>query len=199
MKLTRREVLVAGAALPLAARLAQAAPARGGFRYSDLLPDVGLVTSAGERVQFVRDCVRDARVVLGFSYVKCQGSCPATNLVFQKLQQDLAGTAGIRLFSITLDPEHDGPAELAAHARKLNATPQGARAPWEFLTGPKADIEALREALGYRDLDPAVDAVRSNHAAMITFGDDARNVWRALPARLPYATLLRAVRKVVRS
>ena len=169
-------------------------------RRSSLIPDVPLITHDGRSVRFRRDCVRDRVVVLGFMYTTCEGSCPTTTWTFRKLRKDLSPIVGVeaRMLSITLDPEHDGPVELATYARVHGAPYGGGRLmPWDFLTGRPDDIERLRVALGYRDLDPEVDAVRSNHAAMVTFGNDARDRWSSLPIGMRYtqlrASILRAV------
>ena len=57
-------------------------------------------------------------------------------------------------------------------------------AEWLFCTGAEEDVEAIRFALGLYDLDPVLDADRTQHAAVITFGNDRTNRLAALPSGL---------------
>jgi protein SCO1/2 len=161
-----------------------------GSRHSDQIPNVTLFTQSGRAVRLYDDLIRDSQVLLSFMYVRCNGVCPASSQAMQDLREPLRrelGT-GVKLISLTLDPEHDRPAELARYARRFGIShedhPEPGLAPWYFLTGTPEDIEAVRVALGYRDPDPVIDADRSRHAAMFTFGNDLTNRWGTLPVGL---------------
>jgi protein SCO1/2 len=56
-----------------------------------------------------------------------------------ELAHALGERPGIRLVSITVDPEHDSPAVLAEYAGRYGADP----ARWLFLTGERPAIERL--------------------------------------------------------
>ena len=167
-----------------------------GSRHSDSLPDLLLKNQYGAPRRFYSDCIRDQIVVISFMYTRCDGTCPLTSGVLRSLRPQLSSLFGrqLRLISLTLDPLHDTPSELHDYARAYGAP--GAKqplAPWEFLTGTVAQVEQLREALGYKDPDPKLDAIRSNHAAMITFGNDQLNHWSALPVGLAERKLLAGI------
>ena len=87
--------------------------------------------------------------------------------------------AEIELYSITLDPERDSPDVLASYRERMGS-PKG----WTYLTGRYEDIERLRRSLGVYDLDPEIDADRSQHAGIVTFGADAIDRWSALPGEM---------------
>ncbi|WP_435016525.1 DUF420 domain-containing protein [Tundrisphaera sp. TA3] len=76
--------------------------------------------------------------VAAFIFTRCPSSCPRISAVMKSLQQPL-GQAGVRMASITVDPDHDTPAVLADYAKGLGADPNG----WWFLTGPKSDVYDL--------------------------------------------------------
>jgi len=80
-------------------------------------------------------------------------------------------------YSITLDPAKDTPEVLDAYAEAYG-TGEG----WLFLTGDYDDIEDLRYALGIYDPDPIVDADKTQHGAILTFGNEAAAGWGAAPA-----------------
>jgi len=174
-----------------------------GSRHSDQIPNVTLFTQSGRAVRLYDDLVRDSQVLLSFMYVRCNGVCPASSQAMQDLREPLRRElgAGIRLISLTLDPERDRPADLADYAGRFGIRhddqPEPGMAPWYFLTGTAEDIASVRVALGYRDPDPVIDADRSRHAAMFTFGNDLTNRWGTLPVGLNPAQTLSGVLRVL--
>ena len=58
--------------------------------------------------------------------------------VQERLGDDLDG---VRMVSISIDPEHDTPQRLQDYAGRLQAGPQ-----WRFLTGRPADVIAVQKA-----------------------------------------------------
>ena len=170
-------------------------------RISDKLPDVKLRNHEGKEFLFYSDLVADRPVVISFMYVNCQGVCPETTAKVAKVWEALEGKLGaeLNILSITLDPEADTPAALADYAKEnypKNAAER--KSHWHFLTGAKADVEALRKALGFTDPDPAVDADRSQHAAILTFGNDARDRWASLPTGVTEADLVKTISRIAR-
>ena len=72
--------------------------------------------------------MRGHRVALTFIYTRCPSSrlLPADEQAFAVLQDEIRKSAelrDVRLVSVTLDPEFDTPAVLAAHAKTLGADP----------------------------------------------------------------------------
>jgi len=157
------------------------------------VPNVPLLTHTGRAVHFYDDLVRDRLVLVSFMYTRCKGSCPLTLRKLLGVQRLLGEKLGkeVFIFSITLDPENDGPQVLREHAARI-----GARPGWEFLTGRPDDIEALRRGLGFTDPDPVVDADRTQHMGMILLGNDRRARWSALPVGIPAAQIVETVMRV---
>ncbi|HJQ97417.1 MAG TPA: SCO family protein [Candidatus Polarisedimenticolaceae bacterium] len=79
--------------------------------------------------------------IASFFFTRCGSICPALMHNVLKLQDGFAarGIDGVRLVSITVDPENDTPAVLKEYGQILEADP----ARWTFLTGPTDKVEAL--------------------------------------------------------
>jgi protein SCO1/2 len=81
----------------------------------------------------------------------------------------------VTLLSVSLDAERDTPAVLRAYAEAHGVGPG-----WQFLTGKKSDIELLRRKLGAYELDPVLDADRTQHAGIVILGNEPRGRWKAI-------------------
>ena len=189
----------AGALLPRTARASTAPHAEP--RASDRLPDLALVNHRGERVRFYTDLIADRPVVINMMYVNCGGTCPGTSAVLASLWPALDREIGpdLRIISLTLDPQADTPRALASYAAVY--APPGAkelRSDWQFLTGTPADLDAIRRALGLTDPDPAIDADRTQHASLLTFGNDRLNRWASLPVGITEDQMLRTITRILR-
>jgi protein SCO1/2 len=107
-------------------------------------PAVELVDAAGRRVAVAELLAGEGPVMLQFVFTTCPGVCPALSGLFaaahDRLEDD-AALAGVRLVSISIDPEHDTPERLAEYARRFGAGPR-----WTFLTGARDDVLAVQRA-----------------------------------------------------
>ena len=104
--------------------------------------------------------------IASFLFTRCRSSCPRIAAVLKGLQARLAGT-GVRLVSISVDPEHDTPEVLGAFADRYRADPDR----WWFLTGPKAEIYDLilkRFQLGVAEAGPEDQAAGAEAVAHST-------------------------------
>jgi len=110
----------------------------------DPAPEFALVDQAGEPLR-LQD-LRGQAVVLDFIFTRCTGPCPVLTGIQVDLQRALppALRERTRFVSITLDPEHDGPEELAAYARARGADLQD----WSFLTGEPGMVDEVVRAYG---------------------------------------------------
>lgn len=144
-------------------------------------PDIALRTHKGKAVRFYEDLVKDKLVAINFMYLACGATCPTTTLNLVRVQQLLKDRVGRDLFmySITLDPELDTPAELAKYAGSHGVGPG-----WLFLRAEPRDTDLLRRKLGFYDRNPEIDALRSTHAAMIRYGNEPLQLWGAASALL---------------
>jgi protein SCO1/2 len=159
------------------------------------IPNVPVVTHRGEEVRFYDDLVRGKIVVVNFTYTRCRGSCPGTSANLARVQRLLGERAGKDVFmlSLTLDAENDTPEVLARHADALGAGPG-----WTFVTGTKADLERLRQVLGFTDPDPVVDADRTQHAIVVKLGDDRTGRWAAVPGVIAPEQIVDALHRAAR-
>lgn len=66
-------------------------------------------------------------------------------------------------------------------------------APWYFLTAPTDIVENVRRRMGHYDPDPVIDADRTQHASLFTFGNDCTNRWATMPVGLPKDQTLSAL------
>lgn len=183
--MTRRAVLAAsGIAALTATGLASASDRAAGWRTVSAresirrryFPDIVIRTHENKEVRLYEDLVKDKFVTINFMYTNCEGTCPTTthNLVrVQKLLKDRVGR-DLFMYSITLDPVHDSPEALARYARRHGVGPG-----WVFLRAEPADTPILRRRLGFYDADPAADADRSTHTAMVRYGNEPRQLWAA--------------------
>jgi protein SCO1/2 len=144
---------------PLPANTNETALAGGILDVGDVVDDVALVDQADRRRSLTE--WKGTLSVVTFIYTRCPlpDFCPLMDQNFATLQrrvtQDAALRGRVRLISVTLDPEFDTPAVLAAHAAHRHADP----AIWTFLTGDRGTIERFAGHLGVgviRDGSPMV-------------------------------------------
>jgi protein SCO1/2 len=77
--------------------------------------------------------------VADFVFTNCPGPCPRMSSQMHQVQTALAGDAGVRFVSFTVDPARDTPPVLAAYARHFEAAP----GKWFFLTGAAPDLNRM--------------------------------------------------------
>ncbi len=111
------------------------------------VPHVNLVRDDGKIVALPDELDDGRPVVLNFIYTTCTEICPLVSHTLSQLQDKLgADRERVHLVSITIDPEQDTPARLAAYGRKFGAGPE-----WQHYTGTlDASIAAQRAFDAYR-------------------------------------------------
>jgi len=121
--------------------------------------------------------------VAAFVFTRCPSSCPRISAVMKGLQGPL-GDAGVKLVSISVDPEYDTPAVLTRYARGLGAGPDR----WWFLTGREAEIHDLilkrfHISVSRNDRvidDPSIEAVtHSNRLVLVDRGNKVVGVFES--------------------
>jgi protein SCO1 len=125
---------------------------------SDCLPDITLVDQHGQAVSL--SSLKGKPVLFDFVYTTCPGPCLLLTSHMKKIANQLGPALGTeaRIVSITVDPEHDHPAQLLAYAKEFQADIKG----WLFLTGtPKQidDVMARFKLIRQREADGTVDHV----------------------------------------
>lgn len=142
-------------------------------------PNVTLTTHEGTEVRFYQDLIKGKIVLINFMYATCTNSCPTFTANLVRVQRLFGNRIGrdVFMYSISLDPEHDTPEVLSQYVKNYSVQPG-----WTFLTGSTTDITTLRRRLGLRDLDPVIDADKSQHIGVVLYGDERFDRWAACPA-----------------
>ena len=116
--------------------------------------------------------------IASFFFSRCPSICPALMHNVLKLQEGFSarGIEGVRLVSITVDPENDTPPVLQEYGRLLKADP----ARWTFLTGPRDTVEALVVS-GFktpmdREETPPGSAMEIAHTGKVVLVDGAGRI-----------------------
>ena len=138
-------------------------------------PNYTLVSSAGRRVKFYDDLLKDKIVVLSFMYADCRGVCPTIISNLQRVRKILDKNVSkqIYIYSLTLRPEVDTPAKLADVAALHHVEDPN----WLFLTGKPDEVDTLRHLLGFADPNPEVDKDKTKHSGMIRYGNESLTIW----------------------
>lgn len=142
-------------------------------------PNVLLTTHEGKRVRFYDDVISGNKLnVINMMYTQCPDICGGTMVNLERVQSTFGERMGkdVFIWSITLDPRHDKPDVLRRYAQIIGAGPG-----WTFLSGRPTDIERIRRAIGYADLDPVVDKELTQHLGMLRIGNDAVDRWMSTP------------------
>jgi len=134
---------------------------RGGFEVlhtSDCLPDITLADQHGRTVSLAS--LKGKPVLFDFIYTTCPGPCLLLTTQMKRIANRLGPKLGAeaRIVSITVDPEHDHPAQLLAYANGQGADVSG----WLFLTGTPAQVEdvmARFNVIRKREANGTVDHV----------------------------------------
>ena len=106
------------------------------------IPDVTLINQDGKRVRLASLLNSDQPVIVDFIYGTCTTICPVLSAGFINMQNRLAASGQKpRLISITIDPENDSPKVMKDYLKRYRAKPG-----WDFLTGSRADIDAVMKS-----------------------------------------------------
>jgi protein SCO1/2 len=118
-----------------------------GLGPGDQIADAALVDQDGAPMR-VAD-LRGHAAVVSFIYTRCPlpEYCPTIEARLGAVQQAIKADpalAGARVLAVTLDPAHDTPPVLAAHARERHADPSV----WRFASGTGGAIDAFGRQFG---------------------------------------------------
>ncbi len=118
------------------------------LRPGEVVPNFAMTTQDGKPLEL--SDLRGNVVVLTFIYTRCPlpDYCPAIDKKFRRLADRLGAVKGraegVRLLSVSFDPEHDTPEALRKHAELV-----GAREPlWTFAVASHAELRKVAERLG---------------------------------------------------
>ena len=148
------------------ARFTSSAPdSRWGKNY---LPNLPVVDQDGNAYRFYDDLIKNKKVIINFIFTTCTDICPLTTARMALLQEKLGDSVGrdVEMYSITVDPERDSPAQLQRYAQAFKVRPG-----WKFLTGKPADIQIIRDKLGERT------KIKTEHRHEMLLGNDDIGDW----------------------
>lgn len=111
------------------------------------LPNVKLVRHDGRHVDFLNDIDDGKPVFVNFIYTSCTAICPVMTQIFSSFEKKLGEQrSGVRLASISIDPEQDTPRQLTEYAKQYDVGSN-----WTFYTGTvEASIEIQKGFAAYR-------------------------------------------------
>src|SRR5688572_19957945 len=153
-------------------------------------PDVVVTTHEGERARFYSDLVMGRTVLFNFMYTSCSERCPLYTANLVKVQRLLGERVGkdIFMYSLSLDPLTDTPRVLRDYTEAHGVGPG-----WRFLTGKPADMEVLRQRLGFVDPNPEVDRDKESHLGILRYGNEKLDRWSACAAQTRPETIARYI------
>lgn len=156
------------------------------------VPDFTMTTQDGQPLRLAD--LRGEAVALTFIYTRCPlpNFCPRMDQKFGELARMLRTTpghgAGVRLLSVSFDPEHDTPEVLRRHAAS-----RGARPPlWTFAVAAHDELRKVAEPLGLT-YGPTGDQVIHNLTTAL-IGPDGRLIRRLEGSAWDPADAFRALR-----
>jgi protein SCO1/2 len=184
--------VLGGAALGATERLHAAIGSK--QRAHSYFPDPVLYDQTGKPVRFYSDLLKGKVVVINMMYTVCTRICPTNIARLREVQAQLGERCGldVHLYSLSLRPDIDSPAALAAYARQFDVAPG-----WSFLTGQAADIDEVRRKLGFYDTDPVADANIANHTGALRLGNVERDRWLMMPNKTAAAQVVRAIDNLI--
>ena len=100
------------------------------------VPDFQLTERSGSSVKL--NDLKGQVWIADFIFTSCAESCPMMTSKMKELQDRLNTTSGVKLVSISVDPNRDSPTVLVTYANRNHAGKQ-----WLFLTGEEAKIHQL--------------------------------------------------------
>ena len=107
------------------------------------IPEISLLDMNYQAVLLPEAFVSDKPVVLNFIYTTCTTICPILSATFSQIQRELGtDSTGLRMISISIDPDQDSPERLQGYARRFKSS-----ANWHFLTGDLEHIINIQKAL----------------------------------------------------
>ncbi len=107
------------------------------------IPDVTLLNAVGAEQSLRELLSEDKPVALNFIFTTCTTICPVMTATFAQMQRELEEDEieGLRVISISIDPEYDRPDVLSAYAKRFHAGES-----WIFLTGRTEDVDNVMRA-----------------------------------------------------
>jgi cytochrome oxidase Cu insertion factor (SCO1/SenC/PrrC family) len=181
--------LTAAVAFGVQAQQAKLSPAEREAKAREYFTDTRLKTQADRTVRFYSDALKGKVVLMNFVFTQCGDACPLITAKLVQAKKELGDAFGreVRFVSISIDPEHDRPQDLAKFARKFDAV----HPEWLFLTGEPANVEVVTKKLG-----AWTDDVES-HSTAIIIGSPRQGKWKKVRPDAPAKAIAEELRHLV--
>jgi protein SCO1/2 len=126
-----------------------------------------MVKQDGSKTTLAKELDGTKPVILAFIYTSCTTVCPVTSQILSRTQ-DLLGAdlKGVRMVSISIDPEYDTPERLLAYGKKFDAHVQ-----WQHYSGTLADSVTIQKAFG------AYRGDKMNHVPLMFINGGGKKKW----------------------
>jgi protein SCO1 len=160
---------------------------------ADCLPNVTLTDQNGRSVSLAS--LKGKPVLVDFIYASCPSLCPMVTEKFAVAARRLGANLGSRVefVSITVDPEHDDPAELRAFADKHDADRPG----WLFLTGKPVEIEKVLDAYDLKRIEQS-DGTVTHPMGSFLLGPDGHQLRQYDSNTVPPGAVVSDIERVLR-
>jgi len=137
---------------------------------NNCLPEVSLIDQHGQAISLAS--LKGKPVLIDFIYTSCASTCPVLTAKIVAVARELGPALNaVIIVSITLDPEHDGPAQLAVYAESQGADSNS----WRFLTGKPADIDQVLAAFKLRRMRESDGSIMHSVSAFL-LGPDGHQI-----------------------
>lgn len=169
-------------------REAIAAPARYATSVETYeIPGVTLVDQDGRRVPLASALDATRPVALNFVFTTCTTICPVMTATFSGMRAALGPDAdGLRLVSISIDPEFDTPEVLKRYTERFAAGND-----WRFLTGDAREIARVLRAFD------AYFGSKMNHRPLTFFRAARNGRWVRVEGLASAGDLAREYRRLI--
>ena len=159
---------------------------------NDCLPAVTLVDQRGRDVTLAS--LKGRPVLIDFIYTTCPGPCPLMTSRMAAVAKLLGPKLGsqVTFVSISIDPEHDRPAELEKYAREHGADDAG----WLFLTGMPEQIDKVLALFNLQRMRNP-DGTLNHAAASFLLGPDGHQMRQYQPFEVKASAVVADIDRVL--
>jgi cytochrome oxidase Cu insertion factor (SCO1/SenC/PrrC family) len=171
------------------AQEAKLSPAQREAKAREYFTDTRLKTQAERTVRFYSDAMKGKVVLINFVFTQCGDACPLITAKLVQTKKELGELFGaeVRFLSLSIDPQHDRPQDLAKFAQKFDAV----HPEWLFLTGEPKSVEAVVKRLGSWTEDI------ESHSTAIIIGSAQQGKWKKVRPDAPPKIVAEELRHLV--
>jgi protein SCO1/2 len=182
--------LVLGLALGAAhAQQVKLSPVEREAKAREYFTDTVLKTQSDRSVRFYSDAMTGKVVLINFVFTQCGDACPLITAKLVQVKRELGEAFGrdLRFISISIDPQHDRPQDLARFAAKFEAV----HPDWLFVTGEPGSVDHVVKKLG------AYTSDIEDHSTAIIIGSSRQMRWKKVRPDAPAKAIAAELRTLI--